>query len=66
MQRLNVDKKKLYYTVLIGVVFTLNFYLIFNNNVWCDEAFVLNACRLNGLKTCFNILPAKICDHHYI
>lgn len=40
-------RKKIYYILLISAVFLLNFILIFNNNVWCDEAFVMNACKLN-------------------
>jgi len=39
--------KKPYYICLITIVSLLNFMLIFNNNVWCDEAFVMNACKLN-------------------
>lgn len=56
MKMLNANKLRLYYIVLIGVIFALNFCLIFNNNVWCDEAFVLNACRLNGFKELFKYI----------
>lgn len=40
-------RKQIYYILLVSAVFLLNLILIFNNNVWCDEAFVMNACKLN-------------------
>lgn len=39
--------KRIYYSLLIVIVTLLNLLLIFNNNVWCDEAFVMNACKMN-------------------
>lgn len=39
--------KSIYYITLITFVTLINIILIFNNNVWCDEAFVMNACKLN-------------------
>lgn len=39
--------KKWYYLILITIITLLNLILVFNNNVWCDEAFVMNACKLD-------------------
>ena len=40
-------KQNRYYIALISGIALVNILLIFNNNVWCDEAFILNACRYN-------------------
>lgn len=39
--------KNIYYLCLIGFITIANLILIFNNNVWCDEAFVMNAAKLD-------------------
>lgn len=38
-----------YKFLVLAFIFVLliNISLIFNNNVWCDEAFIINACRLD-------------------
>ena len=46
-KQLKYDSKKLYYICLISFAAILNIALIFNNNVWCDEAFILNACKMS-------------------
>lgn len=47
---------KKYYGALIALVAFANIILIFNNNVWCDEAFILNACRLETFKELFHYI----------
>lgn len=47
--------KNTYYIGLIGFVFLANLALIFNNNVWCDEAFVMNACNMDT-KELFDLM----------
>lgn len=40
-------KQNQFIIIVCFFIFCINFSLIFNNNVWCDEAFIINACRLD-------------------
>ncbi len=44
-----MKKERYIYITLVLLIIFINVSLIFNNNVWCDEAFIINGCKL-GFK----------------
>ena len=48
IERLKLTKKeKFFLVILVIIVFIINFSLVFNNNVWCDEAATINLTNLS-------------------
>lgn len=48
-EKIMIHERRKIYIILVSFILFINVSLIFNNNVWCDEAFILNGCKL-GFK----------------